>query len=812
MLDVLNLEIRYAVRALLQRPSFAFAAVLTLALGIGANAGIFSVVYGILLRPLPYDEADRLALVDARRDVAGTQQPVRTYFPLAELETFRARSASFESIAFYATDEGIVSNGRGTELVDFATVSESFFSTLRGRLLLGRALGPSDDMTASIVISERLWRRLYAGSANALGQNVMLHSRRGDGSQREQWRRTPFTIVGVARSSLQFPSPQTDVWTAAGFIRTLNPRCCSFLPLARLSSRATLNQATTEVNILAQALSTTNAAAHRGLLARAIGLHEQLVLAVQPSLLILMAAVAMVLIVACANVTNLLLARNVTRAREIAVRLALGASRARLVVQSVIEGGLLVTLGGGAGMLLAAGMVKTLHRLKPTDIPLLEAVRLDVPVLLFGCAVAAVATLITGLVPALQSERSIALRMSGNGMMSSPAGSRAHRALLVLEVAVSVVLLVGATLLARSLVYLLYTDLGVVTDRVITASMSLTLDRELGGAQQIALTNRVLDRLRELPGVSSVGVGTSLPPNESRILLTLTGNNAVDYQASAVPSTPGYFSALGVHLLKGRFFTDSDDADHPPVMIMSSDTARHFFGDSDPIGRTLFLPIFRDGTQRQTTMTLVGVIDNVKYSGLERPPGNVIYRPFAQQPWPNVFLVARTDGDTTALRTTLQRQIAAVDRAIAVSAISTLDDVVSEAAGPPRFRTLLLAALALLALALAIVGLYGVVSYSVSQRTTEIGIRMALGGTTRDVVTMIVGEGMALALGGVVIGVAGAYALSRTLAALLYGVGPSDPVSFALASGSFILFAVLASYVPARRATRIEPAVALRAE
>ena len=812
MLDVLNLEIRYAARRLLKRPGFAFAAVLTLSLGVGANAGMFSIVYGILLRPLTYDHAERLVVVDARRDIAGSQQPVRTYFPLAELDTFRSRSASFESVAFYATDEGVVSNGRLTEPVDLATVSESFFPTLRGRLLLGRPLGPSDDTTTSIVISEHLWRRLFAGSATALGQTVTLNSRRGDGSQRERWRRTPFTIVGVAHSSFQFPSPQTDVWAAAGLVRTLNPRCCSFLPIARLKPGARLNQAMAEVDVLAQALSANNPASYRGLKARAIGLHEDLVLAVRPSLLVLMAAVGLVLIVACANVTNLVLARNVGRAREVAVRLALGASRTRLVVQSFVEGGLLAALGGGAGMLLAAGMVRTLQSLGPGDIPLLDAVRLDAPVLLFASGVAVLTTIVTGLIPALQPELSTALRMSGSGMISSRASSRARCALLVLEVAVSVVLLVGATLLGRSLVNLLYTDLGVVTNRVVTASMNLAVDRELGSGQQIALINRVLEQLRGLPRVEAVGVGTSLPPNESRMLLTMRGADAIDYQAAAVPSTPGYFPALGVRLLKGRFFTESDDADHPPVMIMTSDTASRFFGEGDPIGRTLFLPVLRDGRAQNDTITLVGVVDNVKYAGLERPADNAVYRPFAQQPWPTVFLVARTDGETSALRATLQTQIAGVDRAIAVSAVSTLDDVVSDAAAQPRFRTLLFAAFAGLALALAMVGLYGVVSYSVSQRTTEIGIRMALGGSARDVIRMIVGEGLSLALGGVVVGIASAYALSRTLVALLYGVAPSDPASFALASGSLMLLALLASYVPARRATSIEPSVALRAE
>jgi putative ABC transport system permease protein len=359
---------------------------------------------------------------------------------------------------------------------------------------------------------------------------------------------------------------------------------------------------------------------------------------------------------------------------------------------------------------------------------------------------------------------------------------------------------------------LTHTDVGVESHRVVTASLALSIDRELSGAQQVAVVDRVVERIRAQPGITSVGVGTSLPPNKSRIVLTLRGANAVDYQATAIPATPAYFPALGIRLLKGRLFTDADDANHPPVMIMSVDAARHFFGDGDPIGRTLSLPVFRDGATRNSTMTLVGTIGDVKYSGLDRAPDDAIYRPFAQQPWPNVFLVARTDGEPAVLGTTLQRQIADVDRAIAISAVSTLDDVVSDAAAQPRFRTTLLAGLAGLALALAAIGLYGVVAYSVSQRTMEIGVRMALGARSGDVVRMIVREGLGLALGGVAIGLVAAYALARTLRVLLYGVAPTDAASFAYASGALLLLALLASYVPARRASAIDPAIAMRAE
>jgi putative ABC transport system permease protein len=812
-IEQLRQDLGYAGRSFARNRGFTLAAVFTLALGIGANTGIFSIVYGILLRPLGYRNADRLVLVEAERDISGARAPVRTYFALTDLDTFRERSSSFESVGFYATDDGVLASERGTERVDFSIVSDSFFSTLGGVVRLGRPLGPPDDNVPSLVISDRLWRRAFGASVDVLGQRVVLHSQRGDGTQRARWRRQPFTIVGVADATLQFPTPQTDVWTTAGFIRTLDPRCCSFLPLARLKPRATLEQANADAGDISRTLSASIPSRYAALRARAVGVHEQLVRTVRPSLLILLAAVGLVLFVACANVMNLVLARNVARGRDVAVRLALGASRGRLVAQSIVESGVLAAAGGAAGILVALGMVETLRRLEPAGLPRLDAVQIDAPILLFACASAALVTFVTGVLPATRSgDVGEALRVGGRSIADSASGRRLRRALVTLELAVSVVLLVGAILLGRSLVRLIHADVGVVSNRVMTASLALSIDRELSGAQQVALVERVVDRIRAQPGITSVGVGTSLPPNKSRILLTLRGANAIDYQATAIPATPAYFQTLGIRLLKGRLFTDADDADHPPVMIMSMDAARHFFGDGDPVGRTLSLPVFRDGATRNSTMTLVGMIGDVKYSGLDRAPDDAIYRPFAQQPWPNVFLVARTDGDPAVLGTTLQRQVADVDRAIAVSAVSTLDDVVSDAAAQPRFRTTLLAALAGLALALAAVGLYGVVAYSVSQRTMEIGVRMALGARPGDVVGMIVREGLGLAVGGVAIGLVAAYALARTLTALLYGVAPTDAASFAYASGALLLLALLASYVPARRASAIDPAIAMRAE
>jgi len=786
------------------------AVTLTLALGIGANTGMFSFVHGILLRPLPYQQADRLFVVEAERDVSGVRQPVRAYFPLTDLDVFRQVS-SFESVAFYASDQGVLSVGGRVEALEFATVTDGFFSTMRGELKLGRALDRSDENVPSLVISERLWRRAFAAAPDVVGRAVILNSSRGDGTQRAAWRHQPFTIVGVVDRSFQFPSPQMDAWTTAGFVRSVSPRCCSFSPIARLKDGVSTAQISAESSSLARDLSRTDQSSS-GLRTKIVGLRDSLVRSMRASLLMLFAVVGLVLCVTCANVMNLLIARNTSRAREMTVRLALGASRPQLIVQSVLETGLLSALGGTVGILFAVGIVEIVKRLKPLEIPRLDSVQVDLSVLTFTYGMIALTTMLVGVIPALQATRPEALKVSGSGATQSAGGTRIRRALTIGELAVSVVLLVGALLLSRSLIRLLHTDLGVDVEHVVTASMGLSLNRDLTGAQQSALVNRVLDDMRTLPGVIATGIGTVLPPTESRIVLTLRGTNAVSYQAAAIPATPGYFPALGVRLVKGRLFTDGDDENQPPVMIMSVETAKHFFGDGDPIGRTLSLPVFRDGATHNADMTLVGVIAEVKYSGLERPADNSIFRPFAQQPWPNVYLLARTNGDTRALTSVLQRRIAQVDSGIVVSAVKSLDDVVLDAAAQPRLRTLLTAGLAFITLALAAVGLYGVISRSVTQRINEFGIRMALGATSADIVRMVVGEGMVLALIGVALGSALGYVGARLLSTLLFGITPTDAVSFTLAAGCLLLFAMCASYLPARRATRVDPAVALRAE
>ncbi len=795
-------DLRYTVRALGRTPAFTAVAALMLALGIGANSAMFSIVYGILLRPLPYRDADRLVLVQREQDVAGAHRPIPApFFSPGEMDPWQ-RLQSFDSSAWYSGDVTALSTDAGTELVDSAVVSGSFFATLSGPIAAGRPLAPTDDLAPTAVISERLSERIFGSPERAIGRRLILSS-------------TAYTIAGVADSALQFPTPGTDVWMPAGVVRTLNPRCCGFRLLGRLKPQVTIAAAAAEVAASVKTLPSTAFQARSDLRGTAVRLGDQLVATVRPALLILFAAVSLVLLVACANVVNLLLARQVTRARETAIRCALGASRARLMAQSLTESVVLAAVGTATGIGLAIASVRTLTRWQPPGIPRLDAIHVDVPVLLFSVALAGVTAVAAGLVPALRATRTVAVSTFGAAATTTaPGGRRIRSVLCAAELGVSVVLLIGASLLGRSLVRLMYTDIGVVSDHVVTASLNVAFGTRPNDAQTLERVDRVIARIQTLPGVSAVGAGTALPPNASRLRLTLRkrSGDALAYQAAGVAATPDYFQALGMRLVSGRLFTPDDDRRHPEVMIMSVGTARRFFGDGDPVGRTMSLPVSRNGKTESADMTLVGTIADVKYSGLDVAADDAVYRPFKQQTWTTVFLVARTVGAPQNFVPTLSREIAAVDRGMVVGDVRALDSIISDATASPRFRALVLATIAGLAFLMAIVGLYGVVAYSVAQRTREIGIRMALGARASDVLAMVVREGFVLALAGVAGGLALAIAASRAMSSLLYGIAPTDPASFGLTCVTMLIVAMIASYLPARRATRVDPLAALRDE
>jgi putative ABC transport system permease protein len=790
----MTLDLRYSVRLLRRSPGYSAAVVLTLALGIGAAASIFSVVYGVLLRPLPYRTPEQLALVVMERSIEGARQPVPLTFPLSDLSEWEARTHAFESMAFYSTESSGVLHDGITEMLDTARVSDAFFATVGGRFVQGRGLDAADRQT-SIVISSRLNRRLFGEAASGPGRHLTVGQR-------------SYEVIGVVDPTFQFPNPRTDIWLPA------DERCCPYASIARLKAGVGLPEAETDLEAMVASLAQSNPRVYAGAAGSVATVRDQVVGESQRALWILMAAVGLVLVVVCANVSNLLVARNLARARELAVRIALGATRRRLVAQSLAETVVLVAMGGTLGILIALGVVRVLERIAPAALPRLDAVRVDLPVLAFALAVIAATTIAVGLLPAVRfRDAAQALQRAAAGRTAGPIGRPIRYGLVITELAVSMMLLVGAGLLGRSLVKLMTTDIGVQTDRVVTASLNLTFGRRLSDLQQLALVDRILTRIRALPHVEDAGIGGSVPPNAGNLRVTLKRfADTVDYQATAVPATPGYFSTLGMRLSRGRFFTDADQRDRPDVVIMTEDTARRFFGDGDPIGRTLSLPLLRDGRNSSAEMTLVGIVGNVKHAGLDRPPDDAVYRPLSQQTWPTLALVAKAKDDPAALAPILRSEIAAVDPGVVVSSVTTVDALVSDAAAQPRFRAALLGALAVLTLSIASVGLYGVVCYTVSQRTGEFGVRMALGADRTDLLTLVLRDAAVIAAIGLTLGTIGALATTRVLASLLFGIEPTDPASFVYASLLMLLVAFGASYLPARRASRMDPSVALRTE
>jgi putative ABC transport system permease protein len=806
-MDSLRQDLRLAVRSLARSPGFTAAAILTLTLGIGANVAIFSVVYGVLQRPLPYPDPASLVLVRAQQDFAGERRP--STFSAFEIGDWTERSRTLASLAGYSVTDHALEGSDVVEPMEGAFVSEAFFSTIGEPPALGRLLGPEDDLSPVAVISHRLWLRLFDAGADAVGRTITLGGR-------------GYTVVGVAAPDFRFPSDRIDVWTPMGQARQsdiapwLNIRRgggVSFV--ARLRPGVTIAQARADLEDLARTLAIERPGGDKGTPPVVMPVLDSVAGAVRPALHMLLGAVALVLVVASANVASLLLARHASRARDIAVRLALGASRGRLIAHAMAESAIIGVGGCLGGILLAVGVVRTLVWLEPAQLPRLDAIHVDAPVLAFAAAAAALGTLAASLGPAIQSSRqdaSVALGATARIAGSARAG-RLRSVLVAAELAVSILLLVGASVLGRSFVSLLHTEIGAKTDHVMVARLSLSLGRRLTEPQERALGAALVERVQTIPGVRSAALGSALPPNGRMIAVTLKDvptarGIASEYQVNAAPTTPDFFGTLGIPLLKGRLFNESDDGAHPRVMIVSADVARDLYG-AEPIGRTLSLPTPQGGS---VTATVVGVVGDVKYKGLAGPAEPTLYVPFAQQPWPTAFLVARTTGEPGAIAADLRRAIGEVDRQVGVASVRALDDILSQEIAQPGFRTAVLSAVAGLAIALAAIGLSGVVGYSVSRRTAEIGVRVVLGADRRDVLWMVLREGLLLGAVGGAVGLAVALALTRLLATFLFGVTATDPLSFASATAFLVVVVLAASYLPARRASRIDPTAALRSE
>ena len=790
-------DVRYALRGLRRTPGFAAVAIATLALAIGANAAIFSVVDALLLRPLPYRDGDHLVVIDMRRQIDGAARSRPNYPSIKATQRLRESLHTFDDVLFYDTNSFELTTRNGAEIVDGASVSPNFFSTLDGAIIAGQSITPSNALTPSIVISQRLAERVFGGGTPSIGKPLTLNAQ-------------TYTIIGVAGPEWDLPSPKTDVWRSVVFAQTIESRCCNGHVLARLMPGKSLAAAGADVHDAVRRLSTVDAETFDRVETTVSTLRSTQLGAGRTALLLLWAAVGVVLVIACANLLNLLVARNVSRQREMAIRRALGAPRGRLVVQGLTESMMLAAAGVVGGLLVARVATGMLARVDPDVFPQLHNVQVNVTVLAFAIGLGILTIVATGIAPAIQAARSAA-RHTRN---ATP--TRQHRRLqqflCVAQLAAAVVLLVSATLLGRSLGALLATDLGVSPDHVMTASVNAAFGRPHTAPELASMLQRVVDRVQAIPGVESVGASTSLPPSQSRMMMSIIPpGSTVELFASAVSCTPGYFHALGMRLIKGRFFTVDDDAQHPAVIVLGQSTARHLFGEKEPLGQTLGIPRFPYALTASKQATVVGVVSDVKYTGIDAQAGDQIYWSLQQAPWLSAFLTIRATNDQH-LASVLRATVASVDPTIAIASITPLETILATATAPVRFRTVLVATFALVALAIAAIGLYGIVAYSVSQRTAEIGVRVALGAVPRDVMSMVFLEALGVTVVGLAIGLPLAYLMARTFATLLFGVAPADATTYALSAIALLLIAVAAALIPARRAAGVDPIVALRAE
>jgi len=802
MLEELLQDLRYGFRTLLKNPSFTVVAVLALALGIGANTAMFSVAYGILLRPLPYGDADRVAVVFMRyfpRDFALGTMCMRDYL------MWKENNHAFEDPSLFTTRRmDVGGNAAVPEQVSGAAVTAGFFSTLDVRPLIGRAFAPGEDKPASaslIVLSESIWRRRFGASSSVLGQSILVNG-------------APATVIGVMPGAVRFPRRETEVWSNL----VLNPPNrygpWFYRGVARLKSGVTLEQAQAEVNNIALRIMQQNPY-YKRLSLPVLSLRDALLgTTLKPAILVLAGAVGLVLLIAVVNVANLMLARATVREREMALRFSLGAGRGRVVRQLLTESVLLSLMGGAAGLALAWGGVELVRAWNPGNFALIDSVRLDWGALGFMVLISMLTGILFGLAPALQSARADLnpTIKEGGRASTSQARGRMRAVLVVSEIAISLTLLLGAGLLLRSFVNLQRVTGGFSTPprQILTMLISPGSKKYNDAATGIAFYDEVLRRARAVPGVETAAITNSLPPDRQGDADTFEveghplAPGELNPIISDVTAAPDFFRTLGVPLVKGRYFTGHDNQASAPVAIVSEGFARRFLPNESALGKRI--------KYGGTWMEIVGVVGNVKYLGLTVDTDPAIYLPFAQNYNARMFLAVSSPGDAAQLTAALRRDIQSIDPGVTLAQAGTMEQALALSVSQPRFNTMLLALFAGIALLLASVGIYGLIAYSVAQRTHEIGVRMALGAARADVVRMVVRQGVSLAAVGIVLGLGGAFALTRLLKTMLFGIGVTDSLTFAAAPLGMMLVVLLATFVPAFRATRISPVVALRYE
>lgn len=799
-------DVRFALRVLRKNPAYAAVVIVTLGLGIGVNTAIFSIVDGVLLRPLPYADADRL--VQVWHTPPQDSFPGQTRFSIspANYLDWRDQNHAFEHISAYGPATLTYTGGDRPEAVPAAAVAPDLFAALGVRPLLGRTFTDDEDAPGKdkvVVLGEKFWRAHFAADARVVGRTVRLG---GDS----------YVVAGVMPAGFRFPQ-WADMWIPLAWsakdraVRGIH----DYAAIARLRPGVSVAQAQAEMDAISGRLAQAYPEDDKGWGALVVPLRDEVVGDVAPALLVLLVAVSFVLLIACANVANLVLARTLARRKEIALRLALGASRGRVIQQILSENVVLALVGGSVGLLVAWLGLDSIVGLIGDELPRAAEVGIDGRILAFTLAISILTGLAAGIVPALRLTRSDladALKQGLGKSGSDTGGNRTRSGLVIAEVALSLVLLVGAGLMIRTLGILRAVNPGFDPHGVLSMTLALPMSKYPSPPEQAAFYQRMLERVRALPGVDAAGVVTSLP-----MMGGSTQPIAIDGQPVVAQSeqpevavrviAPGYLATMRIPVVRGRDVRDSDGAGQPNVILVSESMARRFWPGEDPIGKRLVQSFYPDVARE-----VVGVVADVKLSSLAAAATSpTLYVPLAQQPRPWMALVVR-GARPDALAPSVTGAIREVDAEQPAVNVMTLDAFLDQTLAHQRFAMMLLALFAALALALAGIGIYSVLSYSVRRRVQEIGIRVALGARRGDVLWMVLGHGLRLTLAGLVVGALAAVALGRLLAGLLYGVAPTDPLTFGAVAALLVAIALVACYLPARRAVRVDPMVAMRCE
>jgi putative ABC transport system permease protein len=816
-MEILIQDLRYGWRTLTKSPGFTSVAVVTLALGIGASSAIFSLINAVLLRPLPFKEPERLVSIWERRASSNEANlPISGH----EFAAWRDRSQSFDGLSIFQ-GAGFNMTGAGDAVsVNALEGSADCLAVLGVQPLLGRTFLPGEDEPGSpkvAVLSEGFWKRQFASDSDIVGKAITLSDK-------------SYTIVGIIPALDFIPDVLLPI-NLSGEIQKVGKH--NHQVIGRLKPGVTIEEAQAEVSQIAGQLEQQFPNNNVGHGVHIVSLRQDAVGDVQAPLLILFGAVAFVLLIACVNVANLLLSRAASRQKEIAIRTAMGAQRARLIRQLLTESCLLSVIGGGVGLLLALWVVELLTKIKAVKIPRIEHVNIDGRVLAVTIGLALLSGFITGLAPALRSSRQnlVDLMKEGTRTSASRARRRIGNYLVVIEVALALVLLAGGGLMVKSFVRLISVDPGFDPHDVLSVNLSLPGPRYPKPQQQIRFYEELMGRIKSLPGVEIVGATSQTPlrPGDSWSFFSIEGRPPAapgqETNAAIRSVSADYFRAMRIPLRKGRYFTDADarialpvmrwyeqqpypehynESQPAPVVMINETMARIYFHDEEPIGKRLRIVA-------SPWLTIVGVVGDVHHTGLNTRPNPEMYMSDLQEPSSSMTVMVRTSGDPVSLAGSIREQVVAVDKDEPV-ALTTMDQIFSDSVGGQRFNMMLLNIFAAVALVLSVLGVFGVINYSVAQRTKEIGIRIALGASRRDIFRLVVGEGMAVALVGVGAGLAGAYALTRLIAGLLFGVSPTDPITFLAVSVLQAGVALLASYIPARRAMKVDPMIALRYE